>query len=144
MWLFLKLIIYNFYLIKFILIFKQITLILVLISRLIRLIWFHRCFIIYVLILWWSISIYCICPSKIFIFAHRHFYKASFANIFEILHLYNGAKKLKEMHNNQFGYQSNLSCKHAYFVINEGNHYYNSRKTKVNNLSNINTCLFYF
>ena len=55
----------------------------------------------------------------------------AFANLFELLLLFNGAKNLMEMHPNQFGYQNNLSCKHAYFVINEGINYYNSCKMKV-------------
>ena len=40
-----------------------------------------------------------------------------FANVFELLLLDNGAQNLKNMNNNQFGYQKNLSCKHAYFII---------------------------
>ena len=40
-----------------------------------------------------------------------------FANVFELLLLDNGAEILKNMNNNQFGYQKNLSCKHAFFII---------------------------
>ena len=54
-----------------------------------------------------------------------------FANVFELLLLDNGAENLKNMNNNQFGYQKNLSCKHAYFIIKECIHLYNSRKLEV-------------
>ena len=55
----------------------------------------------------------------------------AFANFFELLLLDNGAFELKNMHSNQFGYQKKISCKHAYFTINEGIHYYNSMKLSV-------------
>ena len=35
------------------------------------------------------------------------------------------------MHTNQFGYQKKLSCKHAYFVINESIQYFGSLKRKI-------------
>ena len=35
------------------------------------------------------------------------------------------------MNNNQFGYQKNLSCKHAYFVLNECIHFHHSQNLKV-------------
>ena len=55
----------------------------------------------------------------------------TYANIFELLLLDNGAENLITMSNNQFGYQKNLSSKHAYFVIKECIHYYNSKNEKV-------------
>ena len=54
-----------------------------------------------------------------------------FANVFELLLLDNGAQNLKNMNSNQFGYQKNLSCKHAYFIIKECIHLYNSKKQNV-------------
>ena len=54
-----------------------------------------------------------------------------FANVFELLLLDNGAQNLKNMNRNQFGYQKNLSCKHAYFVIKECIHLYNSKNQNV-------------
>ena len=35
------------------------------------------------------------------------------------------------MHQNQYGYQKKLSCKHAYFVINETINYYGSLKRRI-------------
>ena len=43
-------------------------------------------------------------------------------NIFEII-LLSFIPNIKEPHCNQFGYQSHVSCKHAYFLINETVHY---------------------
>jgi hypothetical protein len=51
----------------------------------------------------------------------------SFANIYEVLMLQNGVQILKKMDSNQFGYQENISYKHAYFAINECINYYNSK-----------------
>ena len=55
----------------------------------------------------------------------------TFANLFETLLLYNGATSLINMHTNQFGYQKKLSCKHAYFVINESIQYFGSLKRRI-------------
>ena len=55
----------------------------------------------------------------------------TFANLFETLLLYNGATNLVNMHTNQFGYQKKLSCKHAYFVINESLQYFGSLRRRV-------------
>ena len=51
--------------------------------------------------------------------AFRPIAVSTFANLFETLLLYNGATNLIKMHTKQFGYQKRLSCKHAYFVIND-------------------------
>ncbi len=54
-----------------------------------------------------------------------------FANVFELLLLNNVAGTLQQVNCNQFGYLKNISCKHAYFVLNECVHLYNLSRLKV-------------
>ncbi|RNA44919.1 RNA-directed DNA polymerase from mobile element jockey-like [Brachionus plicatilis] len=54
----------------------------------------------------------------------------SFATILEVL-LLGKMDCFNQIHVNQFGYKRNLSCKHAYFIVNETINYYRQNGSKL-------------